>query len=182
MAILSYTEALKTKCPNSELNATLYNNRAAAHYYLKNYRSCLRDCESALKLKPDYSKVLIRAANCAYEIQQYEKCIEFCERVEKTNREMIELREKAIKAMRIKERDLRRDERKLKRENELLEAVLKTTGRKFEFLYELEPILPQLQGCSVRLNEEKRLVWPVVFMYPEYKIMDCLQEFCEDDT
>lgn len=38
MAIYSYTEGLNQKCPNDELNATLHNNRSAAHFFLKNYR------------------------------------------------------------------------------------------------------------------------------------------------
>lgn len=38
MAIYSYTEGLNQKCENNELNATLYNNRSAAHFFLKNYR------------------------------------------------------------------------------------------------------------------------------------------------
>lgn len=186
MAIISYTEALKIKCNNPELNATLLNNRAAANFFLKNYRSSLRDCELALKLKPDYAKVLKRAANCAYEIQQYEKCVEFCDRVlatEKNDKEMVELRQKAIKGLRIKERNVRVQAKKLRAEKELLERVFEKTGRKFD-LHDLEPILPQLQGHRVHFDDEgkKRLIWPVVFMYPEYKVMDCLQEFAEDET
>lgn len=38
LAILSYTEGIKIKCGNTELEASLLNNRSAAHYYLKNYR------------------------------------------------------------------------------------------------------------------------------------------------
>lgn len=38
MAIFSYTEGLKFKCENQEVNAILYNNRSAAHFFLKNYR------------------------------------------------------------------------------------------------------------------------------------------------
>lgn len=38
MAIFSYTEGLHQKCGNDELNASLYNNRSAAHFFLKNYR------------------------------------------------------------------------------------------------------------------------------------------------
>lgn len=38
LAILSYTEGIKAKSNNQEMNATLYNNRAAANYFLKNYR------------------------------------------------------------------------------------------------------------------------------------------------
>lgn len=38
MAIFSYTEGINQKCINDELNATLYNNRSAAHFFLKNFR------------------------------------------------------------------------------------------------------------------------------------------------
>lgn len=37
-AILSFTEGIKQKCSDDNLNAQLYNNRAAANYFLKNYR------------------------------------------------------------------------------------------------------------------------------------------------
>lgn len=38
MAIYSYSEGIKLKCQNEELNSILYNNRSAAHFFLKNYR------------------------------------------------------------------------------------------------------------------------------------------------
>lgn len=141
-----------------------------------------------MKRKPDYEKPLTRAAHCCYEIQQFDKCIEYCDKIlskQKNNKEILELRSKAVKACKIKDRDARIKERELKNktkaQKELLEAIAARTGKNLEF-DELEPVLPQLQGHRVHLNEEKKLVWPVVFMYPEYKIMDCLREFCEDET
>lgn len=38
LAIVSYTEGIRTKCKDTNLMAQLYNNRAAAHFMLKNYR------------------------------------------------------------------------------------------------------------------------------------------------
>lgn len=38
MAIFSYTEGIKQHCENAEVNATLFNNRSAANYFLTNYR------------------------------------------------------------------------------------------------------------------------------------------------
>jgi hypothetical protein len=38
LAIMSYTEGLKQRCGDSLLESELYNNRAAAHFFLKNYR------------------------------------------------------------------------------------------------------------------------------------------------
>lgn len=44
-----------------------------------NYRSSLSDCKLALRLKPNYIKVLNRAATCSFHIKDYEQCIEFCD-------------------------------------------------------------------------------------------------------
>lgn len=38
MAIYSYTEGLNKKFNNEELKSALYNNRSAAHFFIKNYR------------------------------------------------------------------------------------------------------------------------------------------------
>lgn len=38
MAIISYTEGIKKKCGNPEIEAQLYSNRAAAHFHLGNFR------------------------------------------------------------------------------------------------------------------------------------------------
>lgn len=38
VAVISYTEGLRQKCKDDALNSQLYNNRAAAHFFLKNYR------------------------------------------------------------------------------------------------------------------------------------------------
>lgn len=41
MAVLCYSEAFKSKCDDTDLLAAIYNNRSAAHYFLKNYRLIL---------------------------------------------------------------------------------------------------------------------------------------------
>lgn len=100
LAIVSYTEGIKAKCDNPEINAVLYNNRGASHYFLKNYRSCLNDCEKALTYKPDYIKALYRAANCALLLSRYDKCVEFCDQIllkDNENKEFLDIRKKAIK-------------------------------------------------------------------------------------
>jgi hypothetical protein len=38
LAIMSYTEGLKQRCGDPLLESELHNNRAAAHFFLKNYR------------------------------------------------------------------------------------------------------------------------------------------------
>ena len=49
-------------------------------------------------------------------------------------------------------------------------------------LKDLEPNFPDALRLRVHFGEDGRLVWPVVFMYPEYKLTDFVQEFHEDST
>ena len=51
MAILSFTEGLKAKCEKPEVQAVLYNNRSAAHFFLKNHRLVLPQILFNLLLK-----------------------------------------------------------------------------------------------------------------------------------
>lgn len=78
MAIIGYTEGLKQKCENKELNAVLYNNRSVAHYYLRNYRSSLNDALKAVELNPEYMKSKIRAAHCYSHLERFTECQELC--------------------------------------------------------------------------------------------------------
>ncbi|KAL1117179.1 hypothetical protein AAG570_004506 [Ranatra chinensis] len=111
-AILSYTEGLKQKCNNMELNAQLYNNRSACHFLLKNYRSCYIDCKEAIKANVGYRKAQVRLAQCCMELGLYEECINNCDILLKSNRkdeQIISLRIKAEKLLREKERDERKE-------------------------------------------------------------------------
>ncbi|CAH1111774.1 unnamed protein product [Psylliodes chrysocephalus] len=195
LAIISYTEGIKVKCENPEINATLLNNRAAAHFFLKNYRSSLQDCQLALKIKPDYEKALVRAANCCFEMKQYQNAIEFCDVIlnkQKDNEVILELRQKCVNEEKLKKRNERKRDieikKKEKEEEELIKEIIKR-GYKIEgglkgklSLDKLEPHFPQLVHNRVFLDENNNLIWPVVFVYPEYKIMDYIQEFNEKKT
>ncbi|XP_044741335.1 DNA polymerase interacting tetratricopeptide repeat-containing, protein of 47 kDa [Chrysoperla carnea] len=196
LAILAYTEGLRAKSGNDEIDSTLYNNRAACHYFLQNYRSSLRDCQQALKLKPGYTKAIIRAANCAYKINQYDRCIEYCDEIllgAPENKEILDLRHKAISDKKLFERDIRKKQaleksRKLE-ETKLLNEIEKrgfkiesTKGTKIFNLAELEPTFPEIAQHRVYINNEDNLVWPVILLYPEFKTMDFIQEFNETST
>nr|CAH7749184.1 unnamed protein product [Callosobruchus chinensis] len=192
LAVIAYTEGLKVKCGNSDIDATLLNNRAAAHYFLKNYRSALKDCELALKMKPDYDKAMKRAANCCYEMRQYNNAIQYCEMIldkEKDDRTILELRKKCVGLAKVSELNARKKQfitkKKEKEEDNLVKTILER-GYKLEggdlSLEKLEPCFPQLVHHRVHVDENNHLVWPVVFVYPEYKVMDYIQQFHENTT
>ena len=61
-AVASYTEGLKAKSTDLEINTQLLTNRAAAQFHIGNYRSSLLDCQMALRFTPDHMKVNLRVS------------------------------------------------------------------------------------------------------------------------
>lgn len=193
LAIIAYTEGLRAKPSDPNIRSSLYNNRSASNYFLKNYRSSINDCNEALKLNPTYEKVLIRAMQCCLAIDRFDEGLEYAGRVEKNSedkKEIVELKTKLMNGLKLKERNLRREEAKKRHKNKEESAVLREIGKRninIELKHntlniaQLEPNFPELAHRPVCLDSNNRLYWPVVFMYPEYKIMDFIQDFCEDD-
>lgn len=194
LAILSYTEGIRTKCEDRDLMAQLYNNRAASHFMLKNYRSCLNDCTQALKLKPEYPKALSRAANCCFHLRDYDRCIDLCDRfldTSPTDKPTLSLKSQAVAARERARRDRRKQERQeklLNKEEEKLMEVIKSRGVNLELiegkrnpdLKDLEPRVPQIAGSRVHLDPQNKLIWPVMILYPETQQTDFIQNFHED--
>lgn len=91
------------------------------------FRSSLRDSEEALKLKPEYDKVLTRAANCSFELKQYSKCIEYCDKIldkHKSDSIILELRNKSIREGKLKERNERKKDAENKKQKKDVEDLL----------------------------------------------------------
>lgn len=67
--MISYTEGLKKKCADPDLNAVLYTNRAAAQYYLGNLSHCW-----VLSEELTYDKAIMMASG-VWEYQEKELLI-----------------------------------------------------------------------------------------------------------
>ncbi|XP_076760781.1 DNA polymerase interacting tpr containing protein of 47kD [Xylocopa sonorina] len=194
LAILSYTEGIRTKCNDNDLMAQLYNNRAAAHFMLKNYRSCLNDCKLALKLIPNYKKALNRAAICCYHMKDYDRCVVLCDQLldeSPTDKEILNLKSQAAAGRECLKRDKRKQDRlekKLTKEEDELIGIIQSKGIHLELiegkrspdLKDLEPQVPQIALSRVRLNAQNKLIWPVMILYPEMQQTDFIQNFHED--
>lgn len=186
LAILGYTEGIKQRCDDKEMNASLYNNRAAAHWHLKNYRSALFDSEKALSFNADHSKARLRAAKSALEVAKYESCIQHCQLILGTqpqDKEVIELLATARKKRIVRERDQRKKERKVAKCDEQKEEVIKAIvkrGIKISNcddeddidLSKLEPCLPGGHNNDIVHLVDGVLMWPLLFLYPEYQMTD----------
>lgn len=194
LAIMSYQEGLKLDFQNNELRAQMFNNMSASHYFLKNFRSSLTAAEHALKLKPNYEKTILRAINCCIQLKEFDKCLDLCDTYLKfvpEDSNIIKIKKEAIKSKKIMEMEKRKVAKIQKQKeadqarllNELNKRQLHIIGKNDGPIKELESLDPKVPGLIQPVHlVENRLVWPVVFLYPEYKTSDMIQEFYEDST
>ncbi|XP_006200590.1 tetratricopeptide repeat protein 4 [Vicugna pacos] len=201
-AVISYTEGLKKKCADPELNAVLYTNRAAAQYYLGNFRSALNDVTAARKLKPCHLKAVVRGALCHLELKNYAEAVSWCDeglQIDATEKKLLEMRAKADKLKRTEQRDIRKAKLKEKKEQNQNEALLQAIkARNIRLISEAagededsaseglsELVLNGLNsenpyGARLSVDDQGRLSWPVLFLYPEYAQSDFISAFHED--
>ncbi|XP_019645673.1 PREDICTED: tetratricopeptide repeat protein 4-like isoform X1 [Branchiostoma belcheri] len=204
-ATIAYTLGLQQKCEKPEVNAILLTNRAAAHFHLGNNRTSLSDVTKAKELKPDHVKALNRGALCCMELKQFANAVTWCDellRLTPEDKNIQQLRAKADKLKRSQEKDRRKaqaQEKKQKAQHNRLLQAIKSRGIQLQMpdnadssdeddvaesmdrlqLASLEASFPST-GAKVYLDENGCLVWPVMFMYPEYMETDFIQEFHEE--
>ncbi|XP_017010044.2 DNA polymerase interacting tetratricopeptide repeat-containing, protein of 47 kDa [Drosophila takahashii] len=199
MAIYSFTEGIKSKSENPDTLAVLYNNRSAAHYFIKNYRSSLSDAQRALFHKPDYTKARWRSAQCAYELDRFDVCTQMCEELLEVDVDHKEanalLHKNKMKKLEI-ERNQRKEaaeaKRRLTRFHRLRDAIEQRAikfddqrlGKKATLSEELlRPKFLPLEDHPVHLDEDgSTLIWPAAFSYPEFLFSDFQQQLPETAT
>ncbi|KAL6094186.1 hypothetical protein STEG23_015464 [Scotinomys teguina] len=201
-AVASYSEGLKKKCVDPDLNAVLYTNRAVAQYYLGNFRSALNDVLAARKLKSGHLKAIIRGAMCHLELKHFAEAVNWCDeglQIDAKEKKLLEVRAKADKLKRMEERDLRKKRLKENKEQSQNEALLQAIkARNIRLVSEVvskdedsasdgptEIFLDGLSsenpcGAKLSLDNQGRLSWPVLFLYPEYVQSDFISAFHED--
>ncbi|XP_025727496.1 tetratricopeptide repeat protein 4 isoform X1 [Callorhinus ursinus] len=201
-AVISYTEGLKKKCTDPDLNAVLYTNRAAAQYYLGNFRSALNDVTAARKLKPCHLKAIVRGALCHLELKNFAEAVNWCDeglQIDAREKKLLEMRAKADKLKRTEQRDVRKAKLKEKKEQNQNKALLQAIkARNIRLVSEAagqdedsdseglgELFLDGLSsenpyGARLNVDEQGGLSWPVLFLYPEHAQSDFIATFHED--
>ncbi|XP_053929482.1 tetratricopeptide repeat protein 4 isoform X2 [Cuculus canorus] len=200
-AVISYSEGLRKRCQDPELNVVLHTNRAAAQFHLGNYRSALNDAIQAKKLKPTHLKAIVRGALCHMELKNFSEAIAWCEeglQIDSKEKKLVETRAKADKLKRAEERDARKAkmmEKKEQCQKEILLAAIRERNIKLilEPSDEEEEISDSLAEISldgfhsdnamrakVHLDADGNLNWPVLFLYPEHEQTDFIAAFHEN--
>ena len=196
IAIMNYTEGIKSKPENLELLANLFNNRSAAQFFLQNYRSTIADARAALEHKQDYSKAKMRILKSLMQLKKYE---EACTEVQKfliedpTNKELIDIQKIAITKKTEKLRDERKTqmmEKKKRQDFQTLVQALVQRKVKFEEVRKgnlssdltleiLSPKLEPLEYFPISLDKQGNILYPAIFCYPEFQLTDLQQQLSE---
>jgi len=197
-AIAFYTQALAVAPPEkdveSELKATIYNNRAQCHLGLENYGYTVRDCQKAISFNAALPKAFYRASTALFKLHKFAPAFVMCrqglQRVERGSAEQKQLialarqivpvwkRADDAERARLAKRKAEAEE-KAAREAKLA-AVLKKRGvtigeaqfRESAGQYDAKPYV----------DEKNAVHWPVTFLYPEASQSDYFADVSENAT
>ena len=136
-------------------------------------------------------KAILRGAQCHFRLKHCTDCIEWCDRglrLDLQHNELLKLRADAVRISKENERDERKRalaEKKRNLEEDRLLQLVKDRGIRVErrhgekplSLEDLEPCHPAAVQKKVHADEDGHLVWPVLFLYPEFGETDFIEEF-----
>ncbi|NXC00540.1 TTC4 protein, partial [Orthonyx spaldingii] len=202
-AVAAYSEGLRRRCGDAELDAVLLTNRGAAHFHMGNYRSALNDAIQAKKLKPTHLKAIIRGALCHMELKNFSEAIAWCEEgleIDSKEKKLVEMRAKADK---LKGKELegiflgiqtdfctrcqgREQWWALTRCERNIKLVLEPSDEEEEVSDGLAEMSldgfhsDSATGAKVHLDADGNLNWPVLFLYPEHEQTDFTVAFHEN--
>ncbi|KAJ1757262.1 HSP70/90 co-chaperone [Coemansia sp. RSA 2167] len=190
-AVAHYTHALSFDHDNNELKVSLFTNRAAANLELHNYARVLEDCKSALQIKSNTPKALFRAARACIMVGKFDEADECCEWALRLDPESKELRKmqddvkEARRALEVREKEQeKRENARLEKREMVQQAIAIRSGLTFDLspdnMKKRDLYAWEVSEHCVELDPESaHLLWPVVFLYPESKESDFVQQFDE---
>jgi hypothetical protein len=150
---------------------------------LGNFGKTISDCVDALKLIPDHAKSIFRAARASFALEKWEQAIEYCDRGLALNGQgggdLLTIKSKAeqkLEAARLlEEKKAAEAKAKADAHNNLMSVIVAHGVRLTKTLYDIKGQYPS----QVRIGDDGQLVWPAMFLYPEYNTSDFIPDFDE---
>lgn len=169
-----YSDALCQAAQCFELRAKILTNRALLHMWLKNYGKGIQDCLEAIKLDPKFIRAYARCCECLLNLGMYEKCLKMADKglsIE-FQKEMKEIRDDAVK--RLTEENAKKAERQTKKKEEDTKLLDMCKERGIVLGNLSDYPLPTVYNRKL-LIEDDELVFPIVFIYPEFGQFDYIE-------
>jgi tetratricopeptide (TPR) repeat protein len=170
------------------LEASLVN-RAACHLELSNYRSCILDCGSALRINGKNVKALYRSARALLKLDRIADADDACARglkIDPQNKALLATAQEIVKKNAVvqerKKKELERENRK-RLEEVTLRAALKARSIKTR----KTPQPPEMEDAKIGLvpdpiSPESTLSFPAVLLYPLHLESDFIKAFNETES
>ncbi|TFK94731.1 40S ribosomal protein S7 [Polyporus arcularius HHB13444] len=181
-----YTQGVDAKPEDKALLEALLCNRAACNLELHNYGSVLRDCSKAISINPQSSKAYYRSALALVALERYEEALDCCDRClqfDQGNKGVRAVREKAAKLKEEKDRKERERQERIRQE-QLKKARLQTAYRERNIIVNRVPDNVASNPYEPHFDPEdptnSTMIFPVLFMYPQYATTDLISHFHED--
>ncbi|KAF2012345.1 TPR repeat protein-like protein [Aaosphaeria arxii CBS 175.79] len=176
-------EAKKEK----QIEEACYVNRALCNLEKKNYRSCIQDCASTLRLNPSNVKALYRSAQACLALDKLPEATDACTRgleIDGTNAALKTLSTKiAARGSYLDALAKARKEREERAASEkaTLTLALKSRG----ILTRSTDQAPDLEDAAVKLENSmdpsSTLSFPVILLYPLHSQSDFVKAFSEKE-
>ncbi|VVC40980.1 Tetratricopeptide repeat,BESS motif,Tetratricopeptide repeat-containing [Cinara cedri] len=176
LSIICFRKGLMLDFKNDLLRANMWNNLSAVYYLLQNYKSSLVTAERALELMPGYEIAFLRAINCCIYRKDFDKSLYYCHIYLGNFSEAKKIEMEKCLIMNIE------DQRTLKEINKRkLRVDGQIVGDKIGDINIFNTDDPDLIP-RVRLTENRRLLWSVLFYLPEPNATVIVPNIHEDVT
>ena len=182
---------------NDPVRTAIYHtNRAAVNHEMGNYARAIDDCDAAIVANPSNLKAYFRAARASAWLDKFEQGLDYIAKALaiEPNNAGIHKEKQEIELMRARHNARLEAARARTRKLELeRDAVMKQKGTWVKMLLERNVAIgPYLfdtmgdylqNGAKPYMDEKSReMHWPVLFLYDEYRQLDFIQDFAENDT
>ncbi|KAF2807793.1 TPR repeat protein-like protein [Mytilinidion resinicola] len=165
-----------------------YINRALCNLEKKNYRSCIQDCASTLRLNPSNLKAFYRSASACLALDKLPEASDACNRGLAINASNGPLKTLATKITARKEslesiaRVRREREERKKAEERSLKLALKSRN----IVTRTSEKAPDMEDAAIQLEKPldptSALSIPVILLYPMHAHSDFIKAFQETET
>ncbi|KAI4914939.1 hypothetical protein J4E90_004976 [Alternaria incomplexa] len=165
----------------------VYVNRALCNLEKKNYRSCIQDCVSTLKINPANVKAFYRSATAGLALDKLQEAAWACDRglaLDANNAPLKALKTKIdARKQYIESVEKARREREEKAASE--RVTLKLALRSRNILTRSTEKPPDLEDATVKLENSldpsSTLTVPVILLYPMHSQSDFIKAFSEKE-
>ncbi|KAJ4341248.1 HSP70/90 co-chaperone [Didymella glomerata] len=166
-----------------------YVNRALCNLEKKNYRSCINDCASTLRLNPSNVKAYYRSGSACLALDKLAEAKDACEfglKLDSSNAPLKALSEKIEKRSAYiakVESDRKAREDKLKSEKATLDLALKARNVTVRTTSDDSPDLEDAKiALQNPLDPSSPLSYPTLILYPAHSQSDFVKAFNEHQT